>query len=43
MTTLNYYRAGGVEKHSDSSFTLFGYIENKKTGEDGEYQKDYGE
>jgi len=34
MATLNYYRAGGVEKHSDSSFTLFGYIENKKTGED---------
>ena len=34
MTKLNYYSAGGVEKHSDSSFTLFGYIENKKTGED---------
>ena len=34
MTTLNHYRAGGVEKHSDGSFTLFGYIENKETGED---------
>lgn len=34
MTKLNHYRAGGVEKHSDGSFTLFGYIENKETGED---------
>jgi hypothetical protein len=34
VTTLNHYTTGGVEKHSDSSFTLFGYIENKETGED---------
>jgi hypothetical protein len=34
MAKLRYYRSGGVEKHSDGSFTLFGYIENKKTGED---------
>ena len=34
MAKLSYYRSGGVEKHSDGSFTLFGYIENKKTGED---------
>ena len=34
MAKLSYYRSGGVEKHSDGSFTLFGYIENKKSGED---------
>ena len=25
---LNWYTAGGVEKHYEGSFTLFGYIEN---------------
>ena len=34
MTKLNYYTTGGVEKHFDGSFTLVGYVENKKTGED---------
>ena len=30
MAKLNHYRAGGVEKHSDGSFTLFGYIEKQR-------------
>ena len=31
---LNVYQAGGVEKHPDGSFTIFGYIENQTKGLD---------
>tara|TARA_R100001510_G_C7504546_1_gene106819 strand:- start:248 stop:535 length:288 start_codon:yes stop_codon:yes gene_type:complete len=31
---LNFYQTGGVERHPDGSFSVFGYIQNETTGED---------
>ena len=31
---LNFYQTGGVERHPDGSFQVFGYIQNETTGED---------
>lgn len=30
MNKLNYCLSGGMEKHTDGSFTVYGYIENKE-------------
>ena len=38
---LNWYTAGGVEKHHDGSFTLFGYIENNNKEEIMSYKMRY--
>ena len=38
---LIYYRGGGIEKHNDGSFTLFGYVENKNEEEVARYKMRY--
>ena len=38
---LIYYTAGGVEKHFDGSFTLYGYVENKNQEEIARYKMRY--
>ena len=38
---LNWYTAGGVEKHHDGSFTLFGYIENNNEEQVMSYKMRY--
>ena len=40
-TRLIYYRSGGIEKHTDGSFTLFGYVENKNEEEVARYKMRY--
>ena len=30
MKNLSYYLSGGMDKHTDGSFTVYGYIENKE-------------
>ena len=38
---LNWYTSGGVEKHYDGSFTIFGYIENNDEEEVMSYKMRY--